>query len=74
MNGLDLSKEEYEETFEEFQTTAVRLGGPIKTIENWNNGRSKEERKAFLKGMIFNFFLQKTGKSIQEEMKNSMFR
>ncbi|KXA93194.1 hypothetical protein AKJ66_02590 [candidate division MSBL1 archaeon SCGC-AAA259E22] len=65
LDELDLTYKEYEETFYEFQKTAAKSEGPIETVGNWNNDKTKEQRRAFLKGMLLDYFLRKASEADQ---------
>lgn len=68
LDRLGLSNKEFDEAFDEFQKTAADSYGPVETLEAWNNNKTKEQREAFAKGMIYSFFLRKAAGSVKEEI------
>lgn len=65
LNELGLTYEEYEQIFNEFQKTAAQSKGPLQTVGRWNDNKSREERVAFLKGMLLDYFLRKASEADQ---------
>lgn len=59
LEELEIQEEEFERMHSEYEQMALQTEGPKEALEEWAGDRTKAEKRAFVHGMVFMFFVDK---------------